>query len=202
MLLVEGADYTGKTTFCRALTERLQSRGFPHTPQHLSKPGPDFDYYRDYLALLSPAHVWDRFHLSGVAYRRHDDHPCSLSPLKFQLVEAEFRRRCGFTVILWCTNGELARRVASRESQPGDTIHPLERIVHVNDTFEEMVEEGKVDMRGSVYRVDYDAFIDTTAFQAMDERATMVVEHYLEKYSEFARMGFPGLGGVMGSSLP
>lgn len=65
MLIVEGSDHVGKTTFCKKLVEELGKFGEYH---HMSKPGPEWDYYHDYFHQLMSGRVYDRFHFGAFVY--------------------------------------------------------------------------------------------------------------------------------------
>lgn len=63
MIIVEGSDHVGKTTLCNKLIEEM-----PGAYYHMSKPGPEFDYFGDYLKKLKKGCVYDRFHYGAYVY--------------------------------------------------------------------------------------------------------------------------------------
>lgn len=65
MIIVEGADLVGKTTLCKELVRRSS---FDLAYNHLSRLPESFHRFYDYLELIKPSNVFDRFHMSEIAY--------------------------------------------------------------------------------------------------------------------------------------
>lgn len=99
MLIVEGSDGVGKTTFCHKLLEKLQKEG-PWIYSHLSKPPPSWQHPASYYPRMSTFIVQDRFHMSDLAYRHARLDPQALSPFAYSLVDAKLRQLGGMTVVL------------------------------------------------------------------------------------------------------
>jgi len=185
VLIIEGADLVGKTTFVKQATAMLHSRGYAHMPMHLTRPPAEFDYFRQYIDLCSPQTVWDRFHVSTLAYRQHDDHPCALTPVKFDLVEAAVRAVGGYVVVLYADDDQLCERHMAR----GDDMYGLEHIMKVNRTFKSMATDYAVDVRGARYRYRVDAFGNsTTRDDAEAWLVEKVVDGYLERLDEIMEL--------------
>lgn len=181
MLVISGADLVGKTTFVDACVKLLQNRGLQHMKMHLSRPPASFDYYMDYVDKMSVTTVWDRFHLDSLAYRQHDDHECQLTPLRWDLVQAEFIRTCGYQVVLVAREEAIRRRYAER----GDTMYGLDHILRVNEAFRKICDglRSTVRVRGAEYRyrIDEDGDVE-------DELITpeSVVANYVKRLEEYA----------------
>lgn len=70
ILIIEGADHTGKTTTARRLTELSAARGkYPTYYQHYSCPNSVFNWFDDYKDAISQYAIIDRFHISGICYQ-------------------------------------------------------------------------------------------------------------------------------------
>ena len=96
MLIVEGPDGSGKTTFCRELVKLLPT----HIYAHFSRLPPGFDYYQGYIDRMSPNVVQDRFHISEIIYSelRGDKSPLTLE--NFRLIDAKLRLIGAYTVVI------------------------------------------------------------------------------------------------------
>lgn len=177
MLIVSGGDLVGKSTFVRHAYERLDELGFRHMPHHLTKPPASFDYYKGYLELVSPHTVWDRFALDCLPYRNLDEHPCTMTPMKWSLVEAACKRAGGFQVVMYAGDDDTIRK-RFKANRPGEThMYPLEHALRVNDEFRRMRSHSTYTMRGLHYRVAIDAVIDTD-MDPVDPVIDLYIEHF------------------------
>jgi hypothetical protein len=147
VLVISGADLTGKTTFATECVRLLQELGWSHMLHHLSRPPASWDYHKNYVERMCVASVWDRFHLDSLAYRQCDEHPCSMTPLKWDLIEAEFRLRCGFQVILLAS----PEQIEARHKERGDNMYDLEHIQRVNLAFIQMCNDLPTRVRDEDY---------------------------------------------------
>lgn len=69
MIVIEGPDGVGKTTFANKLLEYSARNGEPMTYHHMTRPSPGFDYFNDYVLMgIGGNIVRDRFHLGAVVY--------------------------------------------------------------------------------------------------------------------------------------
>ena len=66
MIIVEGPDHVGKTTFCEKIMDNMP--GGIRSYSHMIKPGPEWDYYLDYIRQLKSGRVYDRFHFGAFVY--------------------------------------------------------------------------------------------------------------------------------------
>lgn len=184
MLIIEGADLVGKTTMVQAVTERLHEAGLPHVPLHMTRPSPSFDYYRNYLDLVSRHTVWDRFHLSGLVYRSLDDYPYTGSPEAFSLVEAKIRQVGGMSVILYTDAQTILDRFKTHAKRE---MYDVERILSVNDAFIEMGYHTAITVRGKEYQYDvrgcdvYGLGMSGVDFNSV---ANQITDRYLDRYHQ------------------
>lgn len=186
MLIFDGADFTGKTTMVLYATRYLQEQhGAAHMPMHLTRPPETFDYYRGYLDKISVETVWDRFHLSNLAYRSHDDHVSSMTPLKYELVDAALRQAGGFVVAVWAERDVIRERCAARGN---DTMYDLEHILRVNSTFHDIAENRRVTMRGAHYRpiIDADIHVDRNEFDLTE--LNPLLDAYYDRLQSIAEL--------------
>jgi len=180
MLVVSGADLVGKSTFCAKVLKILQEDyKLPHMLHHLSRPPASFDYYQDYVDILSVYSVWDRFHLDSLAYRACDDHPSRMTPLKFAMTEAQFRLNCGYQVVLYTDQHVLQNRYDLK----GDPMYSIEHIKRVNEKFVEMCykRDDHFVVRGQGYSPRIDMYGEST-----DSMIECVVESYVARLKEFS----------------
>ena len=63
MIIVEGADHLGKTTFVNKIATH-----FNLAPGHLGIPPEGWDFRGDYVNLIREQRVYDRFHLGAIVY--------------------------------------------------------------------------------------------------------------------------------------
>lgn len=182
MLIIEGADLVGKTTLAKACLKILNDAGESHMMAHLSRPPKSFDGYRGYLDRLATCTVWDRFHLSELAYRACDDYPMCTTPLKYELVDAAIRQRGGYVVCVIGDNNVIADRYA----ECSDDMYGLEHIKRVNEVFENMYKmDPWFSVRGQDFRYHVDEWLLTVD---PAERAAEIVHRYHMRLTEFRKL--------------
>ena len=129
MLIVEGADGTGKTVLAKRIVELANEREkYPVHYSHMTRPPDHFDHMRDYEDMMSRHAVQDRFHLSEMAYPRRD-----LTEEKRLWVEGQLMIRGSFLIILIAHDGEWLRS----KIEDGQ-IYDADTIVRANFMFKEM----------------------------------------------------------------
>lgn len=96
MIIVEGPDCSGKTTFCGKLLQRLPS----HVYCHFTRLPAEFDYYWGYVERASARVVQDRFHLSEIIYSQVRGLKPQICPETYRLVDARLRQLGCLTVLL------------------------------------------------------------------------------------------------------
>lgn len=104
MIIVEGPDGVGKTTFCKKLLAHLPG----HVYSHFTRLPPGFDYYWGYAERVGRGLVQDRFHMSEVAYAQARGEEPRLDKWDYRLVDSLVRRVGGVTVLITGTQ-ELVR---------------------------------------------------------------------------------------------
>lgn len=189
MLVIEGGDLVGKSTLVKRAVERLNARGWPHMPMHLTRPPEDFDYYQGYVDKMSLETVWDRFHLSCLAYRRHDDRRCSMTPLKYELVDAAHRMLGGMVIVVTASAAVIEARYARR----GDAMYDLPHTLDVNQTFIDMTGLRWITVRDAEYQYHIDASIfikdeSDESMQKANEWIDDVVDQYMRRLDELVAL--------------
>lgn len=185
MLIFDGPDLVGKSTLVKQACERLNARGLMHMPMHLTRPPECWDACQGYVEKMSVHTVWDRFHLSQIAYRACDDHPSQLTPLKLDVVEAQLRLIGGYSCVVTAEPEVIERRHAER----GDDLYSLEHILRVNAVFRRMCTEHTFTMRCSLYRYHIDAWhhlYDTSenSYEMLGTWLRAQVDHYVSRLEE------------------
>ena len=102
MLIVEGADCLGKTTFIKALMKRANERidisSFPIFYSHMSRPNSAFDFFEDYKDMITTYAVQDRFHLGGIVWHN------AIPQERLEIIEGWLRAIGSITVILYASD--------------------------------------------------------------------------------------------------
>lgn len=126
MIVIEGADCTGKTTLCKKLSEALK---LPY--RHMSKPADDFDHVAGYMQLVG-AHVQDRYHLGAVVYGQMLGAGGAPSAQQMQLVQRYLRWQGCVVVILHCQRARLSELLDQSSSKE---MYQRDQILCANDGF-------------------------------------------------------------------
>ena len=178
MLIISGADLVGKSTFvkkcCDVLSTAYSQKSCIVT--HLTRPPKNFDYFRGYVERMSVDSVWDRFTLDNLAYRANDDHQCSMTPDKWNLLQAHLALNCVFQVVLYAENDFIEANHKKR----GDNTYSLDHILKVNATFRSMCGVRQIKVREHTY--DYKIDMYGTVF---DKTVDQVCSAYMLQLNRF-----------------
>lgn len=148
MLIIEGTDLVGKSHLVKRLVNGLRLRGHNYASCHLGRLAPG-DRFDEYLELLRPRQVWDRLHVSELAYRAHDDvEPCITSQ-NYRSLDLKLMTKYRAMIVILTAPESIIRE---RHAQRGDDVYDLERILAVNRTFLEIAKTGRVIVRGETYK--------------------------------------------------
>lgn len=189
MLIIEGGDLVGKTTFCEALLkdDRLASRGYMYS--HLSRPPlQGFDGCQHYMGMAWSNFVQDRFHLSEPIYAkvRGEAQSAHTSPEKYRLVDAHLRLMGVLTVVITATDELVESRYAARADEE---MYNLEETILANQLYRSAAQNGFIASGHGVYKPDIDIVISCTAEHPFpsDDTARVIVDAYLKRQTEVER---------------
>jgi len=130
MLIVEGTDLVGKTTFCHKLLDALNAHpelGNAYQYQHLTRLPPGFHRYWGYLPRMGRNLVQDRFHDSEMAYCYGRDENCMLTEETYQLVQAQLDLLGAYKVVITATENLLEERFKRKHKDEMYTISVIQR---------------------------------------------------------------------------
>lgn len=66
MLVIDGCDNLGKTTFAKTVERLARREGIPARYRHMGRPGPGWNFsFQEYQELMHPFAVQDRFHFGA-----------------------------------------------------------------------------------------------------------------------------------------
>lgn len=190
MIIVEGADLTGKTTFARKLAQAL---GFDYA--HLSRLPPLFDkqfnHYLDYLPLIKPNVVWDRFHMSEVAYsyaRNEDPSTWKIKPSYYYALDRMLLKRATIIIVVTAEREVIAERFfrAARSE-----MYSLEQIQRANEAYCQMMSGALFHdflpfKHIHVHQLEADRFIDDELIEGVVhmQQALMSIASFLKSTEE------------------
>jgi len=177
MIIVEGADGTGKSTLCRNLLDRL---GEEYVYAHLSRPPEGFDVWYGHLGMINRFTVQDRFHMGEIVWphaRGEAVGTWRMQPETYRLLDARLRLVGSFTVVLTCWHDQLAERLAKSEHMYDQTT-----ILRANNAYLDIVNTG----RFGLYRPDYDYVVRETQFHPYPSSSDVndIVHQYLQRQKE------------------
>ena len=99
MLILEGSDCLGKSTFANLLLKVADEfERFPTFYSHMGRPNASFDFLHDYKDMMSKYAVQDRFHLGGIVW--HD----ALTDAALSLIEGWLQSIGSLTVVMYASD--------------------------------------------------------------------------------------------------
>ena len=101
MIIIEGADCTGKSTLAAQLWSHPRLQEYGMEIQHLSRLPTGHDRCWHYINRMNRNGIFDRFHYSELAYAEaRGDTEVLLTPLKMTLVEKMLEAVCPYRILL------------------------------------------------------------------------------------------------------
>lgn len=123
MIIVEGPDLAGKTTFCEELVKELNfNRNQAWVYQHMTRLPPAWNYHRDYMKLYSDNVIMDRFHMSEPAYASARGDQSGLDHLAYQMLDGELISRGAVQVVIIPSDEVIRARWGRDEMYTLDTV--------------------------------------------------------------------------------
>jgi thymidylate kinase len=159
MIIIEGTDLLGKTTFAKKLVAAapLVDKGYIY--KHFSRLPDGFNRYWGYLEHAASRSVQDRFHMSEIAYcyARGED-SSRLSPWAYKMVDGYLRCMCAYTVVFTAEDDLIRERYGEREE-----MYDLGIILRANSVFLEITDDQSFAYNDERYSgIDVDACIHLT----------------------------------------
>src|SRR5438045_2741728 len=113
MFILEGPDHVGKTTAAKRLVELAHARGLKQVSyRHMSRPPEDFDYFGDYLKMMTdPWIVQDRFHYGGLVYGDICRGGTKISNYNLCLLESVLALQGSYTVVMVAEQALMQQRL-------------------------------------------------------------------------------------------
>lgn len=184
MLIVEGGDLVGKTTFCHKLQKELASMGYWY--HHLTRvPERGFDACQDYMDMTAPKYVQDRFHMSEIVYCQFRNNETMLTPERYRLVDAHLRMMGAFTVVIVCVEDELLKERHAARCE--EEMYGVEEVLKANTSFYQIIASGGNYSLGlDDYKMDVDMRISIHPDKPFpnEEDLKETLERYLSRQSQ------------------
>jgi hypothetical protein len=146
LIICDGADLVGKTTFCKNLleTEYCQDNGMVYS--HLSRLPIGWQFPQSYVERACRNVVQDRFHMSEPVYAKVREEETKLTPELYRMVDARLRFLGAVNVVIVASQ---EKTICDRWRE--DEMYDLRSIIHANTLFKTMAWPPH-----SVYRPDVD----------------------------------------------
>lgn len=138
MLIVEGSDCVGKTTFCHKLVKALREHG-PWMYRHFDPPPSLWKFPQSYFEHMSQHIVQDRFHMSEIVYSKILSRSTRLTDNAYRLIDAQHRQLGGVTVIL--TSDEKV----IRDNYSIEELYALKTALEANQLFHTYAQYSNMD---------------------------------------------------------
>jgi hypothetical protein len=138
MIILEGSDGTGKTTAAHKL---VGITGWKY--EHMGVPPESWDYFYDYLDLVKPCTIYDRFHLGGLVY----GNLLGLHPTKYnetivkRLCHNLHWRKCR-TAIIYASDSDWFKEHLVTNAK--EELYKIEKILDANRIYKALAESGEV----------------------------------------------------------
>lgn len=134
MIIVEGPDLVGKTTFCQLLCEQEPMLKY----KHYSRLPDTFHRYWDYLPDVNPRMCLDRFFMSEPVYAGVRDECTPMDPNWLVPLQREVMNAGGLVVLITAVPELIEQRMREGE------MYKLEQIQKANELFMEIARTGCV----------------------------------------------------------
>lgn len=133
MLIIEGSDFVGKTTFANKLVVMaIEDAKYPVWYCHMSRPNPAFNWFEDYQDYLSKYAVQDRYHLGSLAYH---DGVMDLATLR--IIEGWLFSLGSFVVLFYCSDYDWYHERLTEHEQTV-TNFDVDTLMEANHRFHSM----------------------------------------------------------------
>lgn len=173
MLIVEGSDRVGKSTFVKALTEHPVLRAAGYISAHFGRLPNGFDHYWGYIDRASRYIVQDRFHMSEIVYADARGENPMISVDQYWMLDGVLRQLGVFTVVI------TAEPVLIEERWTPTEMYKLGTIQVANKSFERIITQRWY----GEYRPEFDYHIHCTRHRPFPDEhdVNRIVELYTSR---------------------
>lgn len=131
MLILEGSDCLGKTTFAELLLKEADSRKvYPTYYSHMSRPNCTFNFCSDYKDMMSTYAIQDRFHLGGIVWHN------AISKQELNAIELWLKNKSSMVVVLYASDHDWYRDRIEKDNR-GNML-PIYAMCAANKEYELM----------------------------------------------------------------
>jgi geranylgeranyl pyrophosphate synthase len=135
MLIIEGSDCLGKTTFARKL-EHYCARFLPTYYLHMTKQNmSSFDFLHDYERVIDSCIVADRFHLGTLAY---PDHKMDENILR--KIESSIYAASGLIMVIYASDLNWYQKILNNDKRPNMSTETKQRMFEANLVYKSFVD--------------------------------------------------------------
>ncbi len=128
MLILEGSDCLGKTTFAKLLLKEADGRErFPTFYSHMSRPNKSFNFWTHYKDMMTIYAVQDRFHLGGIVWHQ------AIWQGRLEIIEG-WLRSIGSMIIVFYASDEQWYRDMIEKDERGNLL-PVEEMCRANSNY-------------------------------------------------------------------
>ncbi len=166
MLIIEGPDAVGKTTFAQKCVEYMREYqpDLPVIGQAFGMLPAKWDYYADYLPYVTPYAVMDRFVMSEVAYGAVCRNRVGfVTQDRLNRVQAELDRVASFTVVITAATDDDMRELFLRAKEKRPEEFKVEQVVRVNQAFSELVDGEEIECGSECFKCRSNMYLSVTA---------------------------------------
>jgi len=139
MLIIEGSDCLGKTTFAKKL-EVYCAKYLPTYYGHMTKQNIDkFNFLFDYKPMIQSCLIQDRFHLGTLAYPDN-----KITKDMLEQIEQWIYEKAGCIVIFYASDEEWYRSILEKDTRINRSTETKERMFQANKIYRSFVEKTKL----------------------------------------------------------
>lgn len=139
MLIIEGSDCLGKTTFANLLVSEAARRykhlteeaRFPIFYSHMSRPNSGFDFFDHYTDMMTRFAVQDRFHIGGIVWHNKIKQPA------LDIIEGRLRALGSMTIIMYASDLEWYEKRLKNDER-GNMLS-IKNMLNANEWFRNLV---------------------------------------------------------------
>jgi hypothetical protein len=150
MLIIEGPDGVGKTTFAHKCVKYAAGNAWqiPAVYSHFSRLPETWDYYHSYLPYMNKHSVMDRFHMSEVTYGHACRGNSRVDQSRCRLLDAQLDLLGSYTVILYAVTDPDMRDLYTIAADGRHEMFSMEKIVAVNQMYRDVIRGDGVSFGG------------------------------------------------------